>query len=306
MQVWKRRESPQQNFHHGVVTVGNFDGLHLGHQSLFRKAQEVGGPRVVITFDPHPMQVVRPERELKRLFPRDDLIEQLPVYGVDLLWILPFDKAFAALPANEFLQGYLGDPFRPKHVVSGYDFTFGSGREGTLDLLRQWGQANGVEVHVLPPLRMSGEVVSSRRIRDLILRGDVHAAHLLLGRPFYLRGSVIPGAGRGKTIGVPTLNQQVENETLPQSGVYATRVKANGQRFASVTNIGTNPTFESGLTLKVETHVLGQQVNLNGTVIDVEFIERLREEKKFSGIADLKKQIQSDILKAKAILEAAK
>ena len=215
--------------------------------------------------------------------------------------ILPFTREFAALPAREFLDRYIA-VFQPTDVVAGYDFTFGSGREGTLDFLREWGAAGGIQIDVLPPLRMSNEVVSSRRIRDMIIHGDVHGAHLLLGRPFYLRGEVIAGAGRGAQIGIPTLNQSVSNETLPPKGVYATRVRCEGMAYPSVTNVGTNPTFENGEQLKFETHVLDQKVEWRGKIIDVELLERLRDEKKFSGIEDLKKQIQTDILKAKAIL----
>lgn len=302
MQVWKSLEPLEQKFHDGVVTIGNFDGLHLGHQSLLNRAREVSGPRIVITFDPHPMQVLRPERDLKRLFPREDLIEQLPGYGVDLLLIIPFTREFAALPAKVFLDTYIADWFHPKHIVAGYDFTFGNGREGTLEMLREWSAAKGIHLDVLPPLRMGGEVVSSRRIRDLIMKGDVHGAHLLLGRPFYLRGEVIAGAGRGATIGMPTLNQLVINETLPPKGVFASRTVAEGKTYPSVTNIGTNPTFENGNAIKVETHILGARVGLRGKSVDVQLLERLRDEKKFSSIEDLKKQIQSDILKARAIL----
>jgi riboflavin kinase/FMN adenylyltransferase len=302
MQVWKSLEPLEQKFHDGVVTIGNFDGLHLGHQSLLNRAREVSGPRIVITFDPHPMQVLRPERDLKRLFPREDLIEQLPGYGVDLLLIIPFTREFAALPAKVFLDTYIADWFHPKHIVAGYDFTFGNSREGTLEMLREWSAAKGIHLDVLPPLRMGGEVVSSRRIRDLIMKGDVHGAHLLLGRPFYLRGEVIAGAGRGATIGMPTLNQLVINETLPPKGVFASRTVAEGKTYPSVTNIGTNPTFENGNAIKVETHILDARVELRGKSVDVQLLERLRDEKKFSSIEDLKKQIQSDILKARAIL----
>ena len=302
MQVWTSLENKEQNFHHGVVTIGNFDGIHLGHQTLLNQALTVRGPRLVITFDPHPMQVLRPERELKLLFPREDLIEQLPLYGVDLLLILPFNREFAALPARTFLNTYIAEAFYPENIVAGYDFTFGSGREGTLDMLRDWTKHAGIKLETMPPLRMSGEVVSSRRIRDLILKGDVHSASLLLGRPFYLRGEVIAGAGRGVSIGYPTLNQRVVNETVPPSGVYVSRTMAAGVIYPSLTNIGTNPTFETGTVVKVETHILDQTVELRGKSIDVQLLERLREEKKFSGIEDLKKQILSDILKAKAIL----
>ena len=306
MRTWKQLEPAEQIFQNGVVTVGNFDGLHLGHQTLLNKAMEFNSPRVIITFDPHPIQVLRPERSLKRLFPREDLAERLPDYETDLLVVLKFDESFARIEARTFLEEYILKPFRPKNIVAGYDFTFGRGREGTLDVLEKWTQANGIALSILQPLRIAGEVVSSRRIRDLIQRGDVHGAHLLLGRPFYLRGVVGEGAGRGVKLGFPTLNQIPINETLPPTGVYASRTRCEGSTYFSVTNVGTNPTFESGPQIKVETHVLGTQVDWRGKSVDVEFIERLREEKKFSGIEDLKKQIQSDILKAKAILEKVK
>ncbi len=306
MQIWRQLEPFEQKFQSGVVTIGNYDGLHLGHQSLLHKAQEVPGPRVVMTFDPHPMQVLHPERNLKRLFPREDLFEQLPNYGVDLLVILPFDKGFAKLSAQEFLNRYVSEAFHPRHIVAGYDFQFGNGREGTLDVLRGWAGARGISVDVVSPLRMGAEVVSSRRIREMIVKGDVHGAQMLLGRPFYLRGEVVAGQGRGKTIGIPTLNQRVINETLPPIGVYVSRVRFGGQVYPSVTNVGTNPTFENGTTVKVETHVLDSVADWRGEVIDVELVERLREEKKFSGVEDLKKQIQSDILKARAVLRMGK
>ena len=290
-----------QKFHGGVITIGNYDGLHLGHQSLLARMAERTGPRVVVTFDPHPTQILQPARYLKRLFPREDLSEQLPGWEVDLLMVLPFDQAFARLTANEFLDRYVG-VLRPKHIVAGYDFAFGSGREGTLDVLKHWAAGLGTEVDVVPPLRMGGEIVSSRRIRDLVAKGDVFAASLLLGRPYYLRGEVVAGAGRGAHIGVPTLNQKVVNETLPALGVYASRARCAGKSFASVTNVGTSPTFENGSTVKVETHVIEAAAEWRGQVIDVDLIERLRDEKKFSGVEELQKQIHSDILKAKGML----
>jgi riboflavin kinase / FMN adenylyltransferase len=310
MKVWNRLEGEAQNFQGGVVTVGNFDGLHLGHQALLQKARGLGSPRVLITFDPHPAQVLYPERALKRIFPREDLVEQLPRYGVDLLLILPFDHSFAQLSAQEFLRRFVYDPFRPRHIVAGYDFHFGNQRAGTLELLQNWTASHHAHLEVVPAARLGSEIVSSRRIRECIVTGDVGQARQLLGRPFYLRGEVIKGAGRGSQLGIPTLNQRVENETLPPYGVYASRAIGDGFTHPSVTNIGTNPTFESraraeagaGAPVKVETHVLDGNVSWFGKVIDVQLFERLRDEKKFSSIEDLKKQIQSDILKSKVIL----
>lgn len=304
MQILKRLDPSEQKFHGGVVTIGNYDGLHVGHQSLLRKMAEVSGPRVVLTFDPHPLQVLHPERSLRRLFPREDLIEQLPSYGIDALWIIPFDREFARMPARDFLESHVAEAFRPKHFVAGYDFAFGSGREGTLDVLQAWAATRAMIVDVVSPLRLAGEIVSSRRVRDLITKGDVHGAELLLKRPFYLRGEVVRGAGRGAQIGVPTLNQKVVNETLPAMGVYASRTRFEGKTYPSVTNVGTNPTFDSAPTVKVETHVLDAKLEARDKVVDVDLLERLREERKFASVDELVRQIQTDIKKARSIHEA--
>jgi riboflavin kinase/FMN adenylyltransferase len=239
---------------------------------------------------------------LRRLFPREDLSERLPAYGVDLLVILPFTAAFAELPAEEFLRRYLAEPFEPRHVVAGYDVGFGKGRQGSLASLRAWASPRGVEVHAVAPLKIRGEIVSSRRVRELVTAGQVDEASELLGRPFYLRGPVVAGHGRGARIGVPTLNQQVINETLPLQGVYVTRTRLDGVSRPSVTNIGFNPTFGGETEVKVETHVLDAEVQARGRIVDVDFLKRLRPEMKFPGVEDLKKQIQDDILKARQYL----
>jgi len=256
----------------------------------------------VLTFNPHPVQILYPERQLKRLLPREDLVEQLPRYGVDLLLELPFTRDFAAQSAVEFLDRFVGDVLRPKAVVAGYDFGFGRAREGNLDDLRTWCQSREAALHVVPPLERDGGIISSRRLRTLIEAGDVAAARTLMGRAFYLRGRVGAGAGRGRTIGTPTLNQDVVNETLPARGVYATRARLRGDvtSFASVTNIGVNPTFE-GLTVKVETHVLDADVAWREREVDIDFLEYLRPEQKFSGIDELRDQIARDVARAREV-----
>lgn len=314
MQIWREATAPAIGSWHGmnnaevsgaVITMGNFDGLHLGHQALLKAALDQPSPRVVITFDPHPLQVLYPERRLRRLLPREDLVEQLPKYGVDLLWILPFTRDFAQLGPQEFLTRL--EPLAPRHVVAGYDFGFGRDRSGSLDSLRAWAASRGASMHVVPPLLVDGAPVSSRRLRDMIaVQGDAAGARRLMGRPFYLRGEVVRGAGRGAGIGIPTLNQRVVNETLPRQGVYATRTRVGGAASPprpSVTNIGVTPTFGDGGSVKVETHVLDGVCEARGQTVDVEFIVRLRDEMKFSSIEDLKKQIQSDILKAHEALD---
>ncbi|MBX3022105.1 MAG: bifunctional riboflavin kinase/FAD synthetase [Bdellovibrionales bacterium] len=302
MQVWREFDpKAASGFPGAAVMIGNFDGLHRGHQSLLQAAGRCPGPRVVITFDPHPLQVLQPAKALKRLLPREDLAEQLPRYGVDLLILLKFDRSFAAQTAEEFLNTYVG-AFTPKHIIAGYDFGFGKAREGSLQSLRLWSEARDAKLHVVQPMRIDGDIISSRRIRDLVTAGDVEHAALLLGRPFYLRGEVVAGAGRGQQIGVPTMNQHVQNETLPQQGAYATRTRLKGMTYPSVTNIGINPTFGGNEGVKVETHVLDATPYARGETIDVDFVHRLRPEMKFAGIEDLKQQIQKDILKAKQLL----
>lgn len=306
MQTWRRREPDGQKFHGGVVTIGNFDGLHLGHQKLLQTAAQAGTPSVVLTFNPHPMQVLQPDRKLHRLFPREDLQEQLPHYGVSLLWIIPFDRAFAQVTALDFLNQLVLRVFQPKHIVAGHDFAFGRGRQGTLDVLRSWSAENGITTDTVEPLVVNGQVVSSSRIRALVLNGEMREVESLLGRPFYLRGTVVAGAGRGAKIGVPTLNQNVFNETLPKAGVYLTRARCDGQTYFSVTNVGTNPTFSDGKGLKVETHIPDINVAWRGRVVDVDFLQRLRDEQKFASVIELTDQIAKDIAQARSLMESRK
>lgn len=306
MQTWERIEQSSQKFQGGSVTMGNFDGVHLGHQSLLEKAREQGGPVILITFDPHPMQVLHPEKPLIRIFSREDLKEQLPKFGVDLLLMLKFTPEMAATSAEDFWRKYVSAPFKPKHVIAGHDFAFGRGREGSLEFLDRWSKSNGAQVHVMPALQINGETVSSRVIREKIKNGRVTEAARLLGRRFYLRGKVGTGAGRGKAIGVPTLNFEPVKEIVPAQGVYATRTRWQGNWLPSVTNIGVNPTFGGNEGLKIETHVLKGAIEARGEVLDVEFVERLRPEMKFASIEDLKKQIKSDILKANEALDKLK
>jgi riboflavin kinase/FMN adenylyltransferase len=300
-------ENCGQNFHGAKLTIGNFDGLHLGHQELFKRLEPGLGPTVVMTFEPHPLQVLHPERKLSRLLPREDLAEQLPKYGVDVLLVLPFTTAFAQMPAKEFLRKYVEVPLKPSRVVAGYDFAFGQGREGSLEMLKDWGSQHHVDVQVLEPFRLNGQTVSSRVVREMVLQGDVLKASELLKRPFYLRGPVVPGAGRGRGIGIPTLNQSPVNEILPKLGVYASRIQWKGLRLDSVTNIGVNPTFADDQKLKVETHILAPGTNPipdTSDQIDVQLIDRIRDEMKFPDAASLVQQIQADIARAKAILKS--
>lgn len=303
MRVWSDFSGDPSPFFAGTVTVGKFDGLHLGHQELLRSVAKSAKPGIVLTFDPHPLQVLKPDLGLTKIFPRSDLIEQLPCYGVDVLAIIPFTTALAALSAAEFAERFIGF-FRPRQVVVGYDFAFGHKREGDQEWLKRWCGKRGIGITIVAPIQRGGAPISSGRIRELIGQGDVVAVRRLLDRPFYLRGTVVHGAGRGRTIGVPTLNLQVQNETLPAQGVYATRTKLGSLQFDSVTNVGVVPTFTEQARLQVETHLIGVDRNAYGEIVDVFFVKRLRPEKKFASVDDLKKQVEQDILEAKRELQA--
>jgi riboflavin kinase / FMN adenylyltransferase len=280
MQTWMGLEAIAKDFQGGALIIGNFDGLHFGHQALLKKARDLAKPVILMTFDPHPLQVLRPDRPHTRIFPRSDLMERLPLFGVDLLMILPFTKDLASLSAEDFLEKYVSIPFAPKHLVAGHDFALGKNREGSLEFLRSWGARHACELHVVAPLTGDGEIYSSRLIRELIRAGEVERASEKLGRYFYLKGEVGSGAGRGSGIGVPTMNLSAIKETTPAHG------GAEG--------------------LKIETHILEASIEARGLTVVVEFVKRLRPEMKFASIEDLKKQIKDDILNAHEALDNLK
>lgn len=305
MRIWQGLAQESQNFQGATLTIGKFDGLHLGHQRLLESVVRGPSPRVVMTFDPLPIQVLRPGHGYIRLLPIEDLGEQLPKFGIDLLLVLNFNQEMASKTAAEFAEDIIWKPFRPRKLVVGYDFAMGKDRQGNLDWIRSWCGKQGVELEVSEAFQLDGQTVSSGRVRELIQQGDVTQAAELLGRPFYIRGEVVQGAGRGRTIGVPTLNQKVMNETLPALGVYASRTRWRGKTLKSVTNVGRVPTFTDQTKVHIETHVLDETVSAYGDCIDVDLVRRLRPEKKFSSVEDLKKQIALDILEARRCLEVS-
>jgi riboflavin kinase/FMN adenylyltransferase len=294
------------SFSRTVVTIGNFDGVHLGHRAILarvrQRAKELEAQSVAVTFEPHPIKVLRPEASLPLLTTPEQKIELMTASGLDALVVLPFTKEFAALPAREFVQRYFLERLKVREVVVGHDYCFGRGREGNIDLLKEMGQQHGFTVQVVWAVEADGAVVSSSLIRAMLRLGKVVPANQLLGRHYGVVGRVVTGKGRGaKLLGIPTANIRPENELLPATGIYAVYVHRGQEIIPGAANIGTAPTFENG-EFTLEVHLLDFSGDLYGERLGVEFVARLREERRFPNIEALAAQIHADIAKAREVL----
>jgi len=285
-----------------VLAIGNFDGIHLGHQAILRaavaRAHDTGDVATALTFDPSPRKVLRPESAPPRLSTNAQRMEWFGVLGVDAAVVLPFTMDLARLAPQDFVDQILVQGLRVRAVLVGENFRFGHRQAGSVALLRELGMRHGFEVVIIPPVAHRGEIVSSTVIRREIAAGDVTHASLLLGRPFALTGKVVSGTGTGRRFTFPTLNLAPEQELLPARGVYVTRTLLEGsaRTFRSVTNIGMRPTF-NGSSLSVETHLLDFAGETQAQRIEVRFWKRLREERKFAGADELRDQIARDIVR---------
>jgi len=289
-----------------VLTIGNFDGVHKGHLALFEKvkerAKEIGGESAVMTFDPHPVKVMRPENAPPLITPIHQKIKLIEQSGVDVIFCLPFTKEFSQTTAREFVENILVRKIGIKELVVGYDYSFGKGREGNIELLKELGNHFNYRVHVVGPVKIGETLVSSTSIRNLVMEGRLDEARILLGRHYEVAGTVIKGKNRGaRLLGFPTANLKLIDELTPKMGVYAVYVLFNGDAYQGVTNIGYNPTFGNG-AFSVETHLLDFEGDLLGKTIRVQFIARLRDEKTFENAEALAEQIQKDIDAARKIL----
>ncbi len=280
-----------------VVTVGNFDGVHLAHQMLLRRVVEVarpqGGRATAVTFEPHPIKLLAPDHAPKLLTPLERKVELIEATGIDLLVVLPFTRELARQSPLEFVRRVLVDPLRASSVHVGPNFRFGYRQSGDTEVLEELGNQEGFRVEVLPMLQVRGDRVSSTRIRELLTEGRVHKANRLLGRPFSSRGPIVAGMGAGRKHTVPTLNLAPIEEQLPKVGVYVTHTLLAGTRYDSVTNVGFKPTFGDH-RLTVETFLLNFSGQIDETHMEIEFLYRLRDEMKFQNPAILKVQIQED------------
>jgi len=294
-----------------VIAIGNFDGIHLGHQRVLEYciglAKETGAVSTALTFEPPPLKVLRPEAAPLRISTNEQRMNWFDMLGIEAAVVLPFTPELSRVSAEDFVDDMLVRQMQVKAVVVGEDFRFGHKQAGNVKLLRELGMRNGFDVIVHEPVKLRGEIVSSTRIRKLIAEGDVTRAGRLLGRPFVLTGEVMPGTGVGRKFTFPTLNLRAEQELLPGRGVYITRTVLQGETRSrrSVTNVGMRPTF-NGTGLTVETHLLDFSGEVAAKRIEVRFWKRLREEKKFSGAEELKTQIGKDIARAREFFERLK
>jgi riboflavin kinase / FMN adenylyltransferase len=303
MQVIKDLNAIEKRLTNPVLTIGNFDGVHRGHLALFEKVKEragaIRGRSAVMTFEPHPIRIMKPGNGPRLITPTQQKIELIGRAGIDVLLCIPFTREFADISARDFVQNILVNRIGIKELVVGYDYAFGRNREGNIPLLREMGENLGFAVHLVEPIHVENTLVSSTSIRRLIQEGRLSEAKTLLGRDFQVEGTVVRGHNRGgRLLGFPTANLNPQDELLPRTGVYAVFVLVNGRTYNGVTNVGYNPTFRDK-ALSVETHILDFSKDIVGEKIKLTFLHRLRDEKAFKGLTELTGQISQDIRDAK-------
>ena len=304
MQVFHKLQETAPKVEAASVAIGNFDGVHLGHAALLRHmlehAHSVSVPGTVLTFFPHPVEVLNPKKKLERLTTTSEKLALFEAMGVDLVLVEPFDMRLAALSPEEFFDRFLVQGLKAKSIHVGYDFNFGKARAGNTQVLEELARRHGIQLRVEPPLLVNGVKVGSSAIRQFIREGDVVSAAAFLGRPYSLSGLVSHGDQRGTGLGFPTANLRFSAEkVLPKNGVYVTRAVWQKQIYRSVTNVGLRPTFQTGRTeelkLTVEVHILDFNTKVYDEFLQLEFLERIRDEKKFESADALKKQIHADV-----------
>ena len=281
-----------------VVTIGNFDGVHRGHQEILRGVRELaaqtGAIPSVLTFSPHPVRVLRPAEAPSLLMTLEQRLAAIQELGIEAVLVLHFDTELAKASPEDFVRRFLLETMDARAVLVGADFRFGHRQAGDTKLLAEFGASRGFEVRVVPPVIADGMTVSSTAIRRALGEGRVEDARQMLGRPFSLEGEIGPGTGQGRKLVVPTLNLTTAQETLPQTGVYATEAIVQGKSYPAATNVGVRPTFD-GTRTTIESHLLGFSENLTGGKMELRFWKRLREERKFPGPEALREQVLQDI-----------
>jgi len=305
MKAFSNIEDQQLSITGSVVTLGNFDGIHLGHQALVRhtveESKRLGYPSIVLTFEPHPLKVLAPERAPRLLLTYQDKLDLFKTYGVDIVVAQRFDRQFASITAEDFVRRFLVGRLRTKKLWVGRDLRFGQGRKaGTEDLMRMAPQV-GFQVGILDPISSNGVRISSSRIRELVETGCVDEVQPMLGRYHFVSGRVVAGQGRGRKLGFPTANISSQTEVVPLNGIYATLIEVKNRGWPSVSSVGVNPTFGEG-PRTLESFIFDLKSDIYGETAKLSFVKRIRDEKKFATVEDLIAQMHGDVDQAKAIL----
>lgn len=289
-----------------VATMGNFDGIHLGHQALVRntvsESKQLGWPSMVLTFEPHPLKILAPERAPLLILSYEDKMALLESLGVDVVVAQRFTLQFASIPADEFVSRFLVDGLKIKKLWVGRDLRFGQNRKGGTDSLLRLGPDAGFEVGVLDPILLNGIRISSSKIRQLVAEGRVDEVRPMLGRYHFVSGRIVTGHHRGQQLGFPTANISSQTEVVPPNGIYATLIHLRNQQWLSVSSVGVNPTFGEGART-VESFILDFDRDIYGELVRLSFVQRIRDEKKFVKVQDLVAQMHDDVKHAKAVFK---
>lgn len=306
MVIIKGLENLKKRYRNVVLTIGNFDGVHIGHQKIFRnvveRAKAIKGTAMAMTFDPHPLKVIAPERGVRIMTTFDEKARLMELFGLDVVLCVRFDREFSNTRPDDFIREVVVDRIGAREVIVGHNYSFGKGKKGSTLLLRRRSRKYAFAFRVVRNARLYGEVVSSSRIRSLISRGRVCEASWLLGRPYMIEGKVVTGAGRGgRLLNIPTANIESPNELVPKEGVYAVKAGLGRRILDGAANIGRNPTFGER-RMSYEVHIIDFSENILGRDLRVYFIDRIRDEKAFPDILSLRESMLRDIERAKEIL----
>jgi len=302
MQIFESLDAPI-TFPNPVLTIGNYDGVHIGHRTIIEivkgKAREMVGTPMLMTFYPHPLHILRPDKELPSITPIEEKKRLIEEAGIEVLLILSFTADLSQLTPEAFVREVLIEKLGIKGLVVGYDFKFGRGGRGDIEGIMKYAQAYGFFAQVASPVTIGGEKVGSNKIRKLLQTGEVDKANLLLGRPYMISGEVVRGAGRGRAFGFPTINLRTDFDLVPPNGVYVSEALIGGKRLQSATNVGYNPTF-GGQERTIETFIFDYDGDLYGEHVRLFFHVKLREEVRFEHVSELQKQIERDVEAARA------
>lgn len=297
-----------KNFNNAVITIGTFDGVHLGHLTILQQvvahAKELGGESIVLTFEPHPRKLLFPDQPIRIITPLEEKIKLITQAGIDHVFVVPFTTSFAALSAEAYIKDFLVKYLHPKGIVIGYDHQFGHDRAGNIKLLQAYENELGFKVYEIPAKQIEDAAVSSTKIRNSLTAGNVTDANKMLGRQYSLKGSVVSGAQLGRTLGFPTANVKPTDaeQIIPGNGVYAIKAILGAETFNGMMNIGIRPTVSQELSLQIEAHLFDFNKDIYNQEIEIVFAERLRDEQRFPSLDALKEQLGNDAIYAKRAL----